>query len=56
MVKINFEFDSEYGTFRDAIVLPDDHTMTDAEIDALKQKRFDNWKEAVKPSEEEGEE
>ena len=32
-----------YGTFADAIHLPDDHTLTDADIEAMKQQRFDNW-------------
>lgn len=40
---IEFEMRSEHGIFRDAIVLPDDHGMTDAEIDAMKQARFDAW-------------
>ena len=44
MISIDFEFDSEHGVYRDAIVLPDDHTHTDAEIDAMKQQRFENWK------------
>lgn len=43
MIKIDFEFDSSYGVFRDALHLPDDHTMTDAEIQEMKQHRFDNW-------------
>jgi hypothetical protein len=43
MVKIDFEFDSQYGVFRDALHLPDDHGMTEAEIQAMKQQRFDNW-------------
>ena len=43
MVKIDFEFDSPYGVFRDALHLPDDHGMTEAEIQAMKQQRFDNW-------------
>lgn len=42
-MKIDFEFDSEYGVFRDALHLPDDVTYTEAEIDAMKQARFDNW-------------
>ena len=42
-MKIDFEFDSKYGVFRDALHLPDDHTFTDAEIEAMKQQRFDNW-------------
>ena len=44
MISIDFEFDSEHGVYRDAIVLPDDHTHTDAEIDAMKRQRFENWK------------
>jgi hypothetical protein len=43
MVKIDFEFDSSFGVFRDALWLPEDHGMTDAEIEAMKQQRFDNW-------------
>ena len=53
MVKIDFEFDSQYGVFRDALHLPDDHGLSDAEIQALKQQRFDNWIAIVTaPSEE----
>jgi hypothetical protein len=43
MIKVDFEFDSQYGVFRDALHLPDDHGMTEAEIQAMKQQRFDNW-------------
>ena len=43
MIKIDFEFDSTYGVFRDALHLPEDHTFTDAEIQAMKQQRYDNW-------------
>ena len=43
MVSIVFEFDTQYGTFRDALVLPDDHGLSDAELDAMKQQRLDNW-------------
>lgn len=43
MVKIDFEFGSTHGVFRDALHLPDDHGLSDAEIDAMKQQRFDNW-------------
>lgn len=49
MIKIDFEFDSPHGVFRDALHLPDDHTMTDAEIQAMKQQRFDNWLAIVNP-------
>lgn len=47
MIKIDFEFDSTYGVFRDALHLPDDHTFTDEEIQAMKQQRFDSWWAAV---------
>ena len=42
-MKIDFSFPSQYGTFSDALVLEDDHAFTDAEIEAMKQQRFDNW-------------
>ena len=42
-MKIDFSFDTEYGVFSDAITLPDDHTFTDAEIEAIKQERLSNW-------------
>jgi hypothetical protein len=43
VVTIEFEFDTPHGLFRDALHLPDDHGMSDAEIDAMKQQRVDNW-------------
>ena len=43
MIKIDFEFQTPHGMFRDALHLPDDHTLTDAEIQAMKQQRRDNW-------------
>jgi len=43
MIKIDFSFDTKFGKFADALHLPDDHTMTDAEIEAMKQQRLDNW-------------
>jgi hypothetical protein len=42
-MKIDFEFDTPHGMFRDALHLPDDHTFTDEEIQAMKQQRVDNW-------------
>jgi len=42
-MKIDFSFDTQYGKFADALHLPDDHTLTDAEIEAMKQQRLDNW-------------
>lgn len=42
-IKIDFEFDTEYGVFRDALYLPDDHTLTEQEIHSIKEQRRDNW-------------
>jgi hypothetical protein len=47
VVKIDFEFDTQYGLFRDALWLPDAHGWSDAEIEAMKQQRLDNWIAAV---------
>ena len=43
MAKIDFEFSTPYGVFRDALHLPDDHSYTDEQIAAMKQERLDNW-------------
>lgn len=43
MIKIDFEFETKYGVYRDAIHLPEDHGLTDDEISAMKQQRVDNW-------------
>jgi len=40
---IVFEFNTPYGLFRDALHLAEDHNLTDAEIEAMKQERVDNW-------------
>lgn len=42
-MKIDFEFTTPYGVFRDALHLPDDHIFTDEQITAMKQDRLDNW-------------
>jgi len=42
-MKIDFEFETVYGVFRDALHLPDDHTYTDADLELMKQQRRDNW-------------
>lgn len=43
MITIQFEMTQDDKVFRDAIVLPDDHGLSDAEIDAMKKKRFTDW-------------
>lgn len=46
-MKIDFEFTTSYGVFRDALHLPDDHTFTNEQITAMKQERVDNWLFAI---------
>lgn len=54
-MKIDFEINQDGYIFRDAIHLPDDHALSDAEIEAIKQSRFAKWYEIViaQPSTEE---
>ena len=47
MINIQFEFEHEIGTFRDTLVLPDDHIFTEQEIKNLKIQRFENWKQSL---------
>lgn len=54
-MKIDFEFTTKHGVFRDALYLDDDHTLSEAEITALKQERLDNWLYAVENPTELGE-
>lgn len=42
-MKIDFEFTTQYGVFRDALYLEDDHQLTADDINALKQERLDKW-------------
>jgi hypothetical protein len=43
MKTIEFEIVRDSLIFKDAIVLPDDHALTAEQIEAMKQKRFDDW-------------
>lgn len=49
MVKIDFEFQTKHGVFRDALYLPDDHELSAEQIDALKLERLNNWLAIVEP-------
>jgi len=42
-MKIDFSFETPHGKFADALHLPDDHGFTEAEIEAMKEQRRDNW-------------
>jgi hypothetical protein len=50
-MKIDFSFETKYGKFADALHLPDDHVLTDAEIETMKQERLNNWLAIVTPQE-----
>lgn len=47
MVNIEFEFQHEVGTFRDTIVLPEDHGLSQDQIETIKQQRFENWQQSL---------
>lgn len=55
MIQTIFEFETQYGVFRDALHLPKDHGFSDEQIEAMKQERVNNWLILVtpKPPEEE---
>jgi hypothetical protein len=41
---INFEFETQYGKFADALVFPDEQELpSNEEIENMKQQRLDNW-------------
>ena len=49
-MQIIFTFDTQYGTFCDALNLPEDHGFTDDQLEAMKQERLTNWLAVVNPS------
>jgi hypothetical protein len=42
-MQIRFSFETKYGTYSDALNLPDDHNYTEQEIESMKISRRDNW-------------
>jgi len=42
-MKIDFEFETQYGVFRDALYLPEDHNFTTAQIAEMQTERLNNW-------------
>jgi uncharacterized protein YcgL (UPF0745 family) len=53
MIKIEFEINRDGNTFRDAIVLEDNHNLTNEKIEEIKEKRFQDYLIAIQPQEEE---
>lgn len=47
MVKIDFEFETKHGKYRDALYLPEDHGLTQAQIAEMQSERLNNWLSAV---------
>ena len=47
MININFEMTKNGFTLKDALVLPDDHGLSEKQIQAMKQVRVDNWYAAL---------
>lgn len=48
-MQIIFKFDTKFGSFCDALNLPDDHGLSDEQIEAMKQERLANWLAVVNP-------
>jgi hypothetical protein len=42
-MKINFTKSDGAYILKDALILPDDHSYSEDEIEAMKQARFDDW-------------
>jgi hypothetical protein len=43
MTKIDFEFETKYGMFRDALHLAEDRVYSHEEIEQMKNSRLNNW-------------
>lgn len=42
-MQIRFSRETKYGIFSDALNLPDDHSYSEQEIEAMQQQRVDAW-------------
>jgi len=49
-MKIDFEFETPFGKFADALWFHDEQSVpSDEEIEAMKQERLNNWLALVNP-------
>jgi len=48
-MKIDFEFETPYGKFADALWFSDGVVPSDEEVEAMKQERLNNWLALVSP-------
>lgn len=56
MIRIVFEYTTQYGIFRDALHLEENHGLSDEQIEAMKQERLNNWLSLIEnPPQEEAE-
>jgi hypothetical protein len=46
-MKIDFEFQTQYGKFADALWFADDQVPDDVTIEAMKQQRLDKWIDSI---------
>ena len=51
MAMIDFSFDTKYGKFSDALWLPEDHELSETELEEMKQQRLANWIAIIEKSE-----
>lgn len=49
MIQVRFTFETEFGPFSDALYLEEGHTLTEEQIEALKQERLNSWLAIVNP-------
>lgn len=47
MIKYEIECETQHGTYRDALYLPEGHSFTSEQIEAMKQERVDNWVDLI---------
>lgn len=43
MLKIDFEFETPHGIYRDALYLPEDHGLTQEQIVERQRERLNSW-------------
>jgi hypothetical protein len=43
MIKIDFQIDTKYGKYSDALHLPENHTYTQEQILAMQTERVNTW-------------
>jgi hypothetical protein len=55
MISIIFEKETPHGLYRDSLWLDENHSLSESEIEALKQERVDNWIAFINLPREEGE-